>query len=84
MSEGMRVLDGRRGERQRGPDEPLHKGVYLLPNLLTTCGLFSGFYAIISTINAAFLRMFSVSDATFGMESRVVNSCNSRRSLARR
>ena len=27
------------------------RGVYLLPNLLTTCSLYSGFYSIISTVN---------------------------------
>jgi len=27
------------------------KGIYLLPNLLTTAGLFSGFYAVISSMN---------------------------------
>lgn len=47
----MRVIRGhRRPPRERRPDEPLHRGVYLLPNLLTTCGLFAGFYAIIATI----------------------------------
>ena len=51
----MRVISvGRRPPRERRPDEPLHRGVYLLPNLLTTCGLFSGFYAIIATIDAQY------------------------------
>jgi CDP-diacylglycerol---serine O-phosphatidyltransferase len=55
MSNGMRVIPGRRSARhERGPDEPLHKGVYLLPNLLTTCGLFAGFYSIIATIGAEY------------------------------
>ena len=35
--------------RRRIP--PLRKGVYLLPNLFTSAGLFSGFYAIIATLN---------------------------------
>ena len=30
------------------------KGIYLLPNLLTTGGLFSGFYAIVSSMNGHF------------------------------
>lgn len=30
------------------------KGVYLLPNLLTTAGLFSGFYAVVSSMNGRF------------------------------
>ena len=31
-----------------------HKGIYLLPNLFTTAGLFSGFYAIVAAINGKF------------------------------
>lgn len=31
-----------------------NKGIYLLPNLFTTAGLFSGFYAIISAMNGEF------------------------------
>jgi CDP-diacylglycerol--serine O-phosphatidyltransferase len=52
-SPGIRLIRSRR-TRERLPDEPLHRGVYLLPNLLTTCGLFSGFYAIIATIDGAY------------------------------
>jgi CDP-diacylglycerol--serine O-phosphatidyltransferase len=55
MRRAMRVISvGRRPPRVRLPDEPLHRGVYLLPNLLTTCGLFAGFYAIIATIDAQY------------------------------
>ena len=32
----------------------LHRAIYLLPNALTTCGLFSGFYAIIATIDGQY------------------------------
>lgn len=32
------------------------KGVYLIPNLFTTGNLFSGFYAIISVLNADYIR----------------------------
>lgn len=31
-----------------------HRGIYLLPNLLTTAGLFSGFYAIVASMNNQF------------------------------
>ncbi|GAB3034211.1 CDP-diacylglycerol--serine O-phosphatidyltransferase [Bowmanella dokdonensis] len=34
--------------------EAKRKGIYLLPNLLTTGGLFSGFYAIVSAMNGQF------------------------------
>ena len=41
------VVPGR--GRRRIP--PLRKGVYLLPNLFTTGGLFAGFYSIIATLD---------------------------------
>jgi len=34
---------------------PLRKGVYVLPNLITTAGLFSGFYSIIASLRGDFL-----------------------------
>ncbi|MFT6977444.1 MAG: CDP-diacylglycerol--serine O-phosphatidyltransferase [Shewanella psychromarinicola] len=40
---------------QKSPDHPVkNKGIYLLPNLFTTAGLFSGFYAVISSMNGHF------------------------------
>ena len=33
---------------------PRSRGIYLLPNLFTTCGLFAGFYAIIAAANSQF------------------------------
>ncbi len=36
--------------KRRKISPPLRKGVYLLPNLFTTGGLFCGFYAIIATL----------------------------------
>ncbi|MBI3304027.1 MAG: CDP-diacylglycerol--serine O-phosphatidyltransferase [Deltaproteobacteria bacterium] len=42
-----------RGRRRVVP--PLRKGVYLLPSLCTTTGLFSGFYAIILTLDGKYL-----------------------------
>lgn len=35
-------------------DNGPRKGIYLLPNLLTTAGLFSGFFAIVSSMNGRF------------------------------
>lgn len=34
--------------------EQKHRGIYLLPNLLTTAGLFSGFFAVVSSMNGRF------------------------------
>jgi CDP-diacylglycerol--serine O-phosphatidyltransferase len=38
----------------RGPSTPIHKGVYVLPNLITTAGLFAGFYSVIASLRADF------------------------------
>lgn len=34
--------------------ESKRKGIYLLPNLLTTAGIFSGFYAVVASMNEQF------------------------------
>lgn len=34
---------------------PIHKGVYILPNLITTAGLFAGFYSVISSFRGEFV-----------------------------
>jgi len=39
----------------RGTDQPRRRGVYLLPNLLTTAGLFCGVYSMIATLRGDFL-----------------------------
>lgn len=41
--------------RRRNMGPPLRKGVYLLPNLFTTGGLFCGFYAIIATLGETYV-----------------------------
>jgi len=40
--------------RRRRGIPPLRKGVYLLPNLFTSAGLFAGFYSIIATLDDQF------------------------------
>ncbi len=57
-----------------------HRGIYLLPNLFTTAGLFAGFYAIISAMNgrfeaaaiAIFIAMFM--DGIDGRLARMTNT----------
>lgn len=46
------TLSHPRRRRRRIP--PLRHGVYVLPNLFTTAGLFAGFYSIISTLNGRY------------------------------
>ena len=41
--------------RERESKKTRMRGVYLLPNLLTTCGLFAGFYSIVAAIDGNFL-----------------------------
>jgi CDP-diacylglycerol--serine O-phosphatidyltransferase len=38
------------------PQRPRRRAIYLLPNLLTTAGLFAGFYGIIASIDGSYQR----------------------------
>lgn len=57
-----------------------NKGIYLLPNLLTTLGLFAGFYAIILSINNQFITasisifIAMIFDALDGRVARMTNT----------
>lgn len=59
--------------------ETKRKGIYLLPNLLTTAGLFSGFYAVVSSMNghfeAAAVAIF-VAMVFDGLDGRVARMTN--------
>ncbi|WP_412971119.1 CDP-diacylglycerol--serine O-phosphatidyltransferase [Glaciecola sp. MF2-115] len=56
------------------------KGIYLLPNLLTTAGLFSGFYAVVMSMNnhfeAAAIAIFvaMIFDGLDGRVARITNT----------
>jgi len=60
--------------------ENLRRGVYLLPNLLTTGGLFSGFYSIVATMNgnyylaAWFILIAAIFDGLDGKVARLTNT----------
>jgi CDP-diacylglycerol--serine O-phosphatidyltransferase len=43
-------------ERRRIQRDDLKKGIYILPNLFTSAGLFAGFYSIVATLNGDFER----------------------------
>ena len=55
------------------------KGIYLLPNLLTTASLFAGFYAIVAAINSRFesaaISIF-IAMALDGMDGRIARMTN--------
>ncbi|WP_350431623.1 CDP-diacylglycerol--serine O-phosphatidyltransferase [Shewanella sp. H8] len=66
---------------QNSSNHPVkNKGIYLLPNLFTTAGLFSGFYAVISSMNdhfesaaiAIFIAM--ICDGLDGRVARLTNT----------
>ena len=58
---------------------PRHKGIYLLPNLVTTIALFSGFYAILASMDgkfeAAAIAIF-VAMVFDGLDGRVARMTN--------
>lgn len=59
---------------------PAHKGVYLLPNVITTAGLFAGFYSIIASFHADFfyaavaILVANVFDILDGRIARLTNT----------
>jgi CDP-diacylglycerol---serine O-phosphatidyltransferase len=80
MSDGsMYALPGRR--RRRIP--PLRKGVYILPNLFTSGGLFSGFTSIIATLDgeyrfaAVMILVAQLCDVLDGRVARLTRSTSS-------
>jgi CDP-diacylglycerol--serine O-phosphatidyltransferase len=61
------------------PQEPRHRGIYLLPNAFTTAALFAGFYAIVQAMNSQFeaaaIAIF-VAMVLDGMDGRVARLTN--------
>jgi len=62
--------------------KPFEKGIYLLPNLMTTAALFAGFYAVISGIQGEFeqgaiaILVAMILDGLDGRIARMTNSCS--------
>jgi CDP-diacylglycerol---serine O-phosphatidyltransferase len=75
----IHAVPGRR--RRRIP--PLRKGVYIVPNLFTSAGLFAGFYSIICTLNdqywlaAAMILVAQLCDVLDGRVARLTRSTSS-------
>lgn len=59
---------------------PIRRGVYVLPNLITTAGLFAGFYSIIASFHADFqagavaILVANIFDILDGRIARLTNS----------
>ena len=66
--------------RKTARHENLRKGVYILPNLITTGSLFAGYYSIVSAMNgqfekaAWFILMATVFDGMDGKVARMTNT----------
>ena len=81
MNENPPLYEVRLRRRRRIP--PLRKGVYLLPNLFTSAGLFAGFYSIICTLNkqyklaAIMILAAHLCDALDGRIARLTRSTSS-------
>jgi len=66
--------------RRQKQTQPPKKGVYLLPNALTLCGMFCGFFAILSAINGNYLNaawaivLANVFDGLDGWIARLTNT----------
>ena len=66
--------------QQNSPTSNTHKGIYLLPNLLTTAGLFSGFYAIVGSLKGQFeaaavaIFVAMIFDGLDGRVARITNT----------
>jgi CDP-diacylglycerol--serine O-phosphatidyltransferase len=71
---------GRRDTGVRAATTPLRKGVYVLPSLLTTGGLFAGFYSVIASFHADFfvaavaILVANVFDILDGRIARLTNT----------
>src|SRR5512134_1333776 len=67
------------GDKPHGDKQP-KKGVYMLPNTLTLCGMFCGFYAIMSAINGNFVHaawaiiLANIFDGLDGWIARLTNT----------
>jgi CDP-diacylglycerol--serine O-phosphatidyltransferase len=69
--------------RQRRRIPELRKGVYILPNLFTSAGLFAGFYSVIATLNhdyriaAVMILVSMLCDTLDGRIARLTRSASS-------
>lgn len=79
LDEGILPVDEHIEEVVEGGKRVRRKGVYLLPNLITTAALFSGFYAIMSAMhgNFEFAAMAILAAMVFdGLDGRVARMTN--------
>src|SRR6266568_3077248 len=67
-------------DTQEGLDKISQRGIYLLPNLLTTAALFAGFYAIVAAMKGLFdtaaiaIFIAMIADGLDGRVARLTNT----------
>ena len=79
LNEGILPVDEHVEEVEEGGKKVRRRGIYLLPNLITTAGLFSGFYAIMSAMhgNFEFAALAILAAMVFdGLDGRVARMTN--------
>jgi len=73
ISDPGQLENGGNGQRKR-------RGIYLLPNMITTAGLFAGFYSIVAAMNGRFeaaavaIFVAMIMDGTDGRVARLTNT----------
>jgi CDP-diacylglycerol--serine O-phosphatidyltransferase len=73
----MRLISGRIRQQRRKVVAPLRRGVFLLPVTITSLGLLSGFYSIVSSINGHFevaAVMIAIAFVCDGLDGRVARA----------
>jgi CDP-diacylglycerol--serine O-phosphatidyltransferase len=73
----MRLISGRILQQRKKVVAPLRRGVFLLPVTITSLGLLSGFYSIVSSINGHFevaAVMIAVAFVCDGLDGRVARA----------
>jgi len=73
----MRLISGRLRQQRKKVVAPLRRGVFLLPVTITSLGLLSGFYSIVSSINGHFevaAVMIAVAFVCDGLDGRVARA----------
>jgi CDP-diacylglycerol--serine O-phosphatidyltransferase len=77
MRPRLRLISGRLRERQRRVAAPLRRGVFLVPATITSMGLLSGFYSIVSALQGHFelaAVMIAISFVCDGLDGRVARA----------
>lgn len=78
--DALTLIDDHEEEVEVGGKKERRRGVYLLPNLLTTAALFSGFYAIVASMHgrfeaaAAAIFVAMIMDGLDGRVARLTNT----------